>query len=83
MVSSGPDDAPEPLRGLDGELDLDGGAPSRRVGVMAWAPARRAAGLPEDFTFHGLRHFYASLLIRQGLSVKATPWRRCSALGRG
>ncbi|MGH9009517.1 MAG: hypothetical protein ACRDYF_06650 [Acidimicrobiia bacterium] len=29
---------------------------------MAWGPARKAAGLPEDFTFHGLRHFYASLL---------------------
>ena len=35
---------------------------------MAWAPARRAAGLPDDFTFHGLRHFDTSLLIRQGLS---------------
>lgn len=42
---------------------------------MAWGPARTGAGLPGDFTFHGLRHFYASLLIRQGLSVKAVQAR--------
>ncbi|MDH6461777.1 integrase [Micromonospora sp. A200] len=34
-----------------------------------WAPARTAAGLPE-VTCHDLRHFFASALIRAGLSVK-------------
>jgi integrase len=29
-----------------------------------------AAGLPQTVTFHALRHFYASLLIRRGESVK-------------
>jgi len=33
--------------------------------------ARTAAGLPDEFTFHDLRHFFASLLIRHGESVKS------------
>jgi integrase len=32
--------------------------------------AARSAGLPDDITLHDLRHFYASLLIRNGASVK-------------
>jgi integrase len=35
-----------------------------------WKPAMRAAKLPEGLTFHDLRHFYASLLISRGASVK-------------
>lgn len=35
-----------------------------------WNPARAAAGVPQA-GMHDLRHFFASLLIRAGLSVKA------------
>lgn len=43
----------------------------RRSGFTgdAWAKATEAAGCPE-MRFHDLRHFYASLLIRHGESVK-------------
>jgi len=37
--------------------------------------AARAAGLPDDITLHDLRHFYASLLIRNGASVKTVQAR--------
>lgn len=40
-----------------------------------WHRARREAGLPEWATFHDLRHFYASLLIAKGSSVKTV--QRC------
>ncbi|KMM46520.1 integrase [Cellulomonas sp. A375-1] len=40
----------------------------------AWRPAVAAAGLP-GFVFHGLRHYYASLLIRHGESVKTVQAR--------
>jgi integrase len=49
----------------------DRGEPIRRTRFSdVWRPARSAAGLPTDRTFHDLRHFYASLLIRKGCSVK-------------
>jgi hypothetical protein len=50
--------------------------PLRRstVGQM-WHRARKQAGLPEWATFHDLRHFYASLLIAKGCSVKAVQRR--------
>ncbi|GAA1028004.1 tyrosine-type recombinase/integrase [Virgisporangium ochraceum] len=35
-----------------------------------WTPARKAAGLPERWGMHGLRHYYATLLIHAGASVK-------------
>src|SRR3954452_1854900 len=35
-----------------------------------WRPAVKAAGLDFSVTFHALRHYYASLLIRHGESVK-------------
>ncbi|HEV2809407.1 MAG TPA: tyrosine-type recombinase/integrase [Acidimicrobiales bacterium] len=35
-----------------------------------WHRPRRDAGLPVWATFHDLRHFYASLLIAKGSSVK-------------
>lgn len=39
-----------------------------------WAAARKAAGLPEA-TCHDLRHFFASALIRKGLSPKVVAAR--------
>ncbi|MGN8245274.1 tyrosine-type recombinase/integrase [Cellulomonas soli] len=46
------------------------GRPVRRSDFgEVWRPAVRAVGL-EGFVFHGLRHYYASLLIRHGASVK-------------
>jgi integrase len=44
---------------------------SRRV----WHPAVVAAGLPTGTHFHELRHFYASLLIDGGESVKVVQSR--------
>ncbi len=40
-----------------------------------WRPAVKAAGAPEGTTFHDLRHYYASLLIRHGESVKVVQAR--------
>ncbi len=39
--------------------------------ARVWGRARCDAGLPDDVTFHDLRHYFASLLIHKGLSVKA------------
>jgi integrase len=44
-----------------------------------WERARKAAGLPAWATPHALRHYYASLLIQSGASVKAVQAR----LGHG
>jgi len=41
---------------------------------QAWQPALKASGL-HGVGFHGLRHFYASLLIRHGESVKVVQKR--------
>jgi integrase len=35
-----------------------------------WSPVRAAVGLPDRWGFHGLRHYYATLLIHGGASVK-------------
>jgi integrase len=40
-----------------------------------WRPALKAAGLPAMTRFHDLRHYYASLLIRHGESVKTVQAR--------
>ncbi|MGB3258886.1 MAG: tyrosine-type recombinase/integrase [Ornithinimicrobium sp.] len=40
-----------------------------------WTRARAATGAPEGLTMHGLRHYYASLLIRHGESVKVVQAR--------
>jgi integrase len=52
------------------------GAPIRRTAFSerVWRPAVKRAGLSEA-TFHALRHFYASLLIRHGESVKTVQAR--------
>jgi integrase len=52
------------------------GRPLRRntAGAM-WHQAAGTAGLPGWATFHDLRHFYASLLIARGCSVKAVQKR--------
>lgn len=41
----------------------------------AWRRAVSAAGLSEELDFHDLRHYYASLLIRHGESVKVVQAR--------
>lgn len=53
------------------------GRPLRRAqfGHAVWRPAVAAAGLPKGTKFHELRHFYASLLIRHGESVKTVQRR--------
>jgi integrase len=52
------------------------GAPWRRTRIgEAWRPTVARAGLPHGTRFHELRHFYASLLIRHGESVKTVQVR--------
>jgi integrase len=52
------------------------GRPLRRTRFSAvWRPAAATAGLGDEVTFHDLRHYYASLLIRHGESVKAVQRR--------
>ena len=54
----------------------DRGGPINRTRFSdVWRPAAKLAGLPEGTTFHDLRHFYASLLIRHGESVKVVQAR--------
>ena len=51
------------------------GEPLRRSAFWTeWRRATRGAGLP-DIRFHELRHYYASLLIRHGESVKTVQAR--------
>lgn len=35
-----------------------------------WHPVRKAAGLPDSFSFHGLRHTFASLMLAAECSMK-------------
>jgi integrase len=53
------------------------GGPVVRTSFMhsTWAPAAKAAGLAKGVGLHSLRHFYASALIRGGLSVKVVSER--------
>ena len=52
------------------------GSPLRRSHFSRhWREAVAAAGAPDGTTFHDLRHFYASLLIRHGESVKVVQSR--------
>lgn len=47
-----------------------GGPVSSSTFDAAWAAARTAAKLPEEFTFHDLRHYYVSVLLQNGASIK-------------
>jgi integrase len=47
----------------------------RSTFVVMWHRARDQAGLPDWATFHDLPHFYASLLIAKGCSVKSVQRR--------
>jgi len=49
---------------------LEGRPVTRQDFGRLWRPAAKAAGLPEGTGLHLLRHYYASLLIRYGESVK-------------
>lgn len=53
------------------------GEPLRRTAFSAqvWRPAATKAHLPAGAGFHALRHYYASLLIRHGESVKTVQAR--------
>ena len=52
-----------------------GGPVQQHPWAEVWGTARRNAGLPEWATPHDLRHFYASMLIRSGASVKVVQSR--------
>jgi integrase len=52
------------------------GQPIRRTNFSTvWRPAIARTSAPEGTTFHDLRHYYASLLIRHGESVKVVQER--------
>lgn len=60
----------------DGLLFTLGGLPiSRQAFGHQWQPPARAAGIPVGQGLHALRHYYASLLIRHGESVKTVQAR--------
>ncbi len=62
--------------GADGLVfRLDGQPITRQAFGHVWRPAARAAGLPTGTGMHSLRHYYASLLIRYGESVKTVQAR--------
>jgi integrase len=52
-----------------------GGPVPRNRFAEAWRAAATSTGLPPSRTFHDLRHFHASLLIRHGESVKTVQAR--------
>ena len=47
---------------------MPGGAAS--TWALIWAPAARKAGIPKDTGLHCLRHYFGTLLIHSGASVK-------------
>ncbi len=64
------------LAAEEGVFAAPEGGPIRRNRFgEVWRVARTAAKLSEGGTFHDLRHFYASLLIRHGESVKVVQRR--------
>jgi integrase len=64
---------PAPADGL--VFTIDGLPISRQMFGHRWRPVVKAAGLPAGTGFHALRHYYASLLIRHGESVKTVQAR--------
>jgi integrase len=65
-------DSRRPVRRTAKLIFVNGnGDPINRSGWShLWTPAVAATGLPQGFGFHGLRHYYATLLIHGGASVK-------------
>lgn len=65
-------DPRKPVRRMARLVFVNGnGDPIRRTSWSQWwAPAVAAAGLPAGFGYHGLRHYFATLLIHAGASVK-------------
>lgn len=63
--------------GADGLVFItDAGHPIRRTSFGdVWRVAVKSAGAPHGTGFHELRHYYASLLIRHGESVKVVQAR--------
>jgi integrase len=60
----------------DGLMFTFSGKPiTRQVFGHKWRSAVETAGVPAGTGFHGLRHYYASLLIRHGESVKTVQAR--------
>jgi integrase len=68
---------PEPKRRLARLVFTDAaGQPIRRTRFSTiWRPAAATARLSDGATFHDLRHYYASLLIRHGESIKVVQKR--------
>lgn len=61
---------------IPGLMFTRGGEPwTRQRFGHVWRPVAKAAGLPARTGFHALRHYYASLLIRHGESVKTVQAR--------
>lgn len=54
---------------------IDGEPVTRQAFGRAWRPAAHLAGIPKGKGVHLLRHYYASLLIRYGESVKTVQSR--------
>ncbi len=54
---------------------VDGSPITRQAFGHLWRPVARAAGLPLGTGLHSCRHYYASLLIRHGESVKTVQAR--------
>jgi integrase len=62
--------------GPDGLVFTLSGKPiTRSTFGYKWRAAVKASGLPDGTGFHALRHYYASLLIRHGESVKTVQAR--------
>jgi integrase len=63
------------IPGLIFTRQVDGETWTRQRFGHVWRPVAKAAGLPPRTGFHALRHYYASLLIRHGESVKTVQAR--------
>jgi integrase len=65
-----------PASGEDLVFTGERGGPIRHSEMTkAWAAARDCAGVPDWARLHDLRHYYASLLIAGGASVKVVQAR--------